>query len=603
MKQVVFKKIRIQNFLSVGEDPLELSFNSGLNIITGVNLDKEDSMNGVGKSTTADALFFALFGSTIRELKKEQIVNNINKRNCKVMISFDVIQDGAKKEYVVARSILPTKLQLIEDGIDVTKSSIPKTTNQICKIISSSQEVFENSVIMTANNTVPFMAQKKVNKRKFIEGILRLGVFSEMLLLARSQYNESKKNVEIEQTKINEVNKTHDIYVEQQRKQKAQKQDRIDVLLAREKDNQIEEKDSKQKLTKVSNDQEDTFKNNIKLLSKKEKDCQTKIRRIDKKIATKEANIESNENRITELVELGDACITCKRPFETGDKSTLISERKKLKDKNKELNIKIKEHGKELKELEDLKDKCSLGIKKFNDKIHENNIKIKENENVKAKLKQLDDWNKQIKIDLAKLQDEHDEFAVLIKQSKERIDVLNEQLKKIRDRLNNLDVVKFIVSEEGVKSYIVKKILKVLNGKLLYYLNKLDAPCVCNFNEYFEETIINDKGQECSYHNFSGGERRRIDLAMLFTFMDIRRLQADVQLNISFYDEILDTSLDDKGIDLFLDILKERTDKYKECVYIISHKKSAIKSATNDVIFLEKKNGFTYLVEPGEESE
>ena len=78
--------------------------------------------------------------------------------------------------------------------------------------------------------------------------------------------------------------------------------------------------------------------------------------------------------------------------------------------------------------------------------------------------------------------------------------------------------------------------------------------------------------------------------------MDIRRLQADVQLNLSFYDEVLDTSLDDKGVELFLDILKERTEKYKECVYIISHKKSAIKRATNEVIYLEKKNGFTFLV-------
>jgi hypothetical protein len=59
-----------------------------------------------------------------------------------------------------------------------------------------------------------------------------------------------------------------------------------------------------------------------------------------------------------------------------------------------------------------------------------------------------------------------------------------------------------------------------------------DANCICRFNEYFEETILNEKGEICSYFNFSGGERKRIDLAMLFTFIDIRRLQSNVSVNI-----------------------------------------------------------------------
>jgi DNA repair exonuclease SbcCD ATPase subunit len=214
---------------------------------------------------------------------------------------------------------------------------------------------------------------------------------------------------------------------------------------------------------------------------------------------------------------------------------------------------------------------------------------------------QLKEWNKQIKIDIAELRKREDEFGGIINETQTRFDTLLSQLKSSKTKLNNLDVVKFIVSEEGVKSFIVKKILKLLNGKLAYYLKKLDAPGLCTFNEYFEETIVNDKGQECSYHNFSSGEQKRVDLAMLFTFMDIRRLQGDVSLNISFYDEILDTSLDDKGIELFIEIIKNRIEKYNEAAYIISHKMEAIKSATNDVIYLEKKNGFTRRIDYGTE--
>jgi len=49
MKKIDFKKINIRNFLSIGKDPVEIEFKKGLNIITGINRDKEDSKNGVGK--------------------------------------------------------------------------------------------------------------------------------------------------------------------------------------------------------------------------------------------------------------------------------------------------------------------------------------------------------------------------------------------------------------------------------------------------------------------------------------------------------------------------------------------------------------------------
>ena len=42
MKYINFNTIKISNFLSVGTEPIEINFQAGLNIITGVNRDKED---------------------------------------------------------------------------------------------------------------------------------------------------------------------------------------------------------------------------------------------------------------------------------------------------------------------------------------------------------------------------------------------------------------------------------------------------------------------------------------------------------------------------------------------------------------------------------
>jgi DNA repair exonuclease SbcCD ATPase subunit len=92
MKTVNFTKITIQNFLSVGEEPVEVNFKRGLHIITGRNIDKPERKNAVGKSTVADALYFAIFGETLREIKKELIINNITGGRTQVELEFDVDQ-------------------------------------------------------------------------------------------------------------------------------------------------------------------------------------------------------------------------------------------------------------------------------------------------------------------------------------------------------------------------------------------------------------------------------------------------------------------------------------------------------------------------------
>jgi cbb3-type cytochrome oxidase subunit 1 len=99
MKNVFFKKIAIQNFLSVGEEPVCINFNTGINLITGSNKDKPDRQNAVGKSTVADALYFAIFGETLRELKRDLIINNVTGGTAQVVLEFDVEISGNVNSY------------------------------------------------------------------------------------------------------------------------------------------------------------------------------------------------------------------------------------------------------------------------------------------------------------------------------------------------------------------------------------------------------------------------------------------------------------------------------------------------------------------------
>jgi ABC-type Mn2+/Zn2+ transport system ATPase subunit len=139
--------------------------------------------------------------------------------------------------------------------------------------------------------------------------------------------------------------------------------------------------------------------------------------------------------------------------------------------------------------------------------------------------------------------------------------------------------------------------LSLLNCRLNFYLQALEAPCKCEFNEMFEETIYNEIGAECSYFNFSGGERKRIDLAILFMFQDLLRMQTGTSFSLSIYDELFDSAIDEKGIDKVLSILRDRVETYQENIYIVSHNKSAIKANIDRIILLEKNNGKTSLIQ------
>ena len=208
----------------------------------------------------------------------------------------------------------------------------------------------------------------------------------------------------------------------------------------------------------------------------------------------------------------------------------------------------------------------------------------------------LEDKNKEILENIKTILEETDSIHELIKNAEKEASISETSLQTFQKKLAILEDCKFVVSEEGVKTYIVKKMLKIFNQQLNFYLKTLDAPCTCKFDEMFEETIYNLSGNECSYFNFSGGERKRIDIAILFMFQDILRSQTGVSFNLSMYDELFDSAIDEKGINKVLEILNQRVEKYDESIYIVSHNKSALSFNFESILQLQKKDGTTYLV-------
>ena len=598
MKEIKFKSVQVKNFLSIGDEPIEIKIKTGLNVITGINKDKEDSKNGVGKSTLADAIFFAIFGIPLRAIKKDNIPNWKTKKECNVSISFDVIDNFTKTEYILTRTLFPSRVQLIKNGEDISRT-IGKTTDMIEEIIGTTPEMFEQSVIMSLNQSEPFLAKKGATKRNFIEGIFKLTIFSEMLAIIRHDLNETKRMYDLEKAKMDEIQTTLTVYKQQQKDQKGIKENRILELTNRFQNNTKEIETLQQNLNAIDETIIAQIDDKLNVIKLKKEEINLKEKEFIKESATLKTNNINCTKEIEKINKLGAFCVTCKRPFTATDEEHKQNEINENIKQIESLTQQISAINKLIQEVDERKQKCNAALDTLIREKHKIELDRKSNETIHSKIKQNTIWNNQIEIDIETIKNEQDTYSILIDETNSRIIALNDTLTKYNEKLNILNIAKFIVSEEGVKSYIVKKMLKMLNGRLNYYLNKLDANCICKFNEYFEETILNEKGEICSYFNFSGGERKRIDLAMLFTFIDIRRLQSNVSTNIVIYDELLDTSLDSKGIECVLDILKDRVEQYNEAIYIISHKSDAIKHATGEVIYLEKHNEITTRVAYG----
>ena len=601
MKQVNFKRVAIQHFLSVGEEPVEVSFSKGLHVITGANKDKPDRRNAIGKSTIADSIYFAIFGDTLRELKKDLIPNNITGGKTHVELDFEIVTANETNEYKVIRMLNPSKVMLFKDGVDITRDSIGNTNKFICDVTSATPSIFQNCVIMTVNNAVPFMAKSKIEKRKFIEDIFGMEVFSQMLTQLRVEYNELKREHDIVQATLAEVKNQNKSYVSQKEATLSKRADKKAVYLERKDNNSLEKERLTEKLGSFQDRDTSDIESNIEELKGKLVTVDDKITERSVEAGTKKAEVKHSKESYQKIGTDEDTCPVCLRPMEDHDVEYMEKEKETIKQKLIALGEEIKVVAESVAKANEVKIKVQQAIQAKNNELSSAKVANQEKKSIAQRINQLDEWLAELEIDLKQVESTSTDFDDLIIESNKRLTEVENKVEKFRKDLSKLDIVKYVVSEEGVKSFIVNKLLELLNSKLLTYLRKLDSNSICMFNEYFEEEITNEKNKICSYHNFSGAERKSIDLACLFTFSDMRRLQGGVKYNIAIYDELFDSSFDEKGIELVTQILQERTEELDECSIVISHRKESIKAVTGEVIFMEKENGISRRVDYLEE--
>ena len=565
---IEFKTVRYKNFLSTGQQFIEVPLNTG-----GTTLIIGD--NGSGKSTMLDALCFGLFNRPFRDIKKDQIVNSINEKDCLVEID---LQIGSNK-YTIKRGIKPAIFEIWCNDKMLNQDAASKDYQKHLEdnILRLNFRSFTQVVILGSSSFVPFMRLRARHRRQVVEEILDIEIFSRMNLLLREKNKAKDEEIRSAEFSVNLFNEK--ILDQDKHIQDLQYRNKQSI---ESKEAQIEKEDTGKK--QYEEDIKDLEKE-INALRDKILD-ETDVKNKHMKFHQLEAKLETNCSKhksILKFFEENDDCPTCKQTIDETFKSNEIQEKKNKID---EIETGMAQMANDIQKIE-------ARMKTINDTavaIREKEMLI---ERYKTSIENVDRYIRTVRNEVDDLRDEKEstgEAKGVLKQLKESLTDAETNKTKLKDDKLYLDTARELMTDTGIKTKIIKQYLPIMNQLINKHLQRLDFYVNFTLDDEFNETIKSRFRDAFQYNSFSEGEKLRIDLSILFTWREIAKIKNSTNTNLLILDEVLDSSLDSSGTEEFMKIINSLA---KENVFVISHKGDILIDKFTQVIKYEKYKNFT----------
>jgi len=500
--------IRIQNFYSFESVQLDFSKFTKLVLIKGHNKDALGS-NGAGKSAFLEAIFFGLTGKTIRKSTEDAMVNVKHKKKCFVELQLD---NGIR----IFRQKKPSKLQLFVDEKEQTKESIAHTQAYIDETLNINYKVLLSSMFFGQENTTTFLECSAEDKRNIIKTFLDL----DDIFVMRDRIKKHKAG-----------------FYQTMKEQ--------DSLIS-EHDSMISEFNTKIDQLRKAKEQFSEYDEGILLMSLEDILEQEEI---ESTRAWQEVGLSRDLENISNKIEQTKTIL---KGHAKGDGPQGIC------------------------------DKCGQAIKRNISKVFleeelvvlnkEKLIVLNSREGIEEQKQEIPISSKEFSKVLAYKELCRDEtnYESLIESYKEKIQLRSEV--KAKNKLD-YEVMRFwekAFSQQGIIKFIIKNILDFLNNKVNYYLSFLtNSKYSLFFDEELNEKVVTNE-QAIQYISLSGGEKRKVNLAVTMALKDLLLLTDKDQSNILFLDEIAE-NLDEEGIQGLYNLLQEI--KKDKLIFVITHNK------------------------------
>ena len=211
---------------------------------------------------------------------------------------------------------------------------------------------------------------------------------------------------------------------------------------------------------------------------------------------------------------------------------------------------------------------------------------------------------------ITRLMEEGNPYTSLVEKLEISIADKNKKVEEIDKVVGNLDVEmeyykfwKIGFSRTGIRSFLLDQIIPFLNERANKYLTILtDGGIEVCFNarkqlasgewrESFNVEVVNKSAAD-TYEGNSGGEKRRIDLAISLAINDFIASRSGKRFNLLLLDEVFE-NIDETGVYFVIKVLEELS-RNRSSVFVITHQDS-LASYFDDTIMFSRREGLSVL--------
>lgn len=176
------------------------------------------------------------------------------------------------------------------------------------------------------------------------------------------------------------------------------------------------------------------------------------------------------------------------------------------------------------------------------------------------------------------LMTEQDTYTQLKADTLQKISECEDEKRKYNNQYEIMRFWEKAFSESGIVKYVIKNVLEYFNTKSNYYLSYLSqGKFFIEFDEQLKETITHNN-KEVHYISLSGGEKKKVNLAVMLALQELLKLSHSEESSIMFFDEVAEF-LDDDGIEGLYILLQEL--KKTKKLFVITHN-NYLKSLTDN---------------------
>tara|TARA_R110000824_G_scaffold165237_1_gene341793 strand:+ start:1119 stop:2729 length:1611 start_codon:yes stop_codon:yes gene_type:complete len=530
-------KVEIYNFLSIKEAVVDFDSYGNLVRIVGKNMDtKPRSSNGAGKSSIIEAVMFALFGKTIRKTNDKSLKNYHTKGKCRVVLT---VNDNV----VIERTKKPPMLSVTVGKENCTQDSILSTQRYLEKFLNINHNIFLASIVFGQQNATSFLTATADEKRAIIQNFLSVkDLFqnrSTIKSLKAKYLAEKKVNLTLHNDGLSKIERLQKKIKTRKRVQKDAK-----TILSSEKAKFI-------------------FTHSFSEIQEAERTHHIKdieYERLDGNLHAIRQQTQNLKNLITQTVK--GECEHCgKVSLDNWNKVN------QLKVKVEEATKKEHDSAKELQRLGKEVDALAIPVTIQDFEIIEQ---------VKAVDTEIKILNNQLRNEKTRVR----KYGLLSVDAQKQYDLMR--------------FWEHAFSEAGLIKYIIRNVLEYFNERCNSYLSSLTkGNFIIKFDDTLKETVYNNE-VEAHYDSLSGGEKKRVSLAVMLGLNDLLLLTGKDRSNVIFFDEVAE-SLDDEGVKGLIEIIHQVT-KHKK-LFLITHNEylTSLLEEYSETLTVTKRNNITKL--------